>query len=1207
MIQSAKRTMSVLLVLVMVLSVLAGALPQQARAATGKLQHNTGKRNETCTSLSDQALDYYTGQYSWDILSTTAGGTINCADTDDNQLYQALHTLMASTHTKSVKYTGDGGLQDYWPYTDSSADVPNSYEFFYGEGTTKMNREHVWPNSHGTFDKSGGGSDLHHLRPTNGDVNSARSSYTMGNVRGVISDYDTKSFNGKNLLYIATSGGNNGTVEVNDEFKGDVARILLYVWCRWEEPNLFQNTGSTSGSDGKKVIESLDTLLQWMELDPVDEWEMGRNDQVENVQGNRNVFIDYPELAWMVFGKEVPENLCTPSSGGSATCTHEQTAHHAAVAPTCTTDGTLEYWQCNSCRQYFSDSACKNRIYATTVSALGHDYKDGACSRCGAKQPAVSDGKYVKVTTGQTDWSGIYLIVYEKSKTESNVFSGIDMGGNHVAATISSGTITPTAELEPLQVQVAACSGGYSFKLLGGEKAGKYLKGSTSKNTIGFSDTPVALTIACANGTVTVKDGTVPFQFNSSDSIFRFYYKASQKDIALYKLNGQSASTGGDGDSGSTGGNTGGSTGEVEKGYEATRLNTLTNGSKVFIYNPASGVVNTATSYTYTNSTSGSSKDELTTTTATLNNSTGVLTVPKDGCLFTVKIGADGNVSFVTEDGKYLYMDEYNVRLVSAAGQYTIFTLETASDGYYIKSVNATHEDKPQYLEYFLEYYTVYGLDEAKAGQFIFQFYTLNQTACDHAWSKATCKTPSTCTKCGETTGSVDPSNHTGKPGAWQHDGSKHWKEYSCCAAHAEEASHSGGKATCKTAATCSVCGTSYGEKDSTNHAQQAQWKSEGASTHKQYYPCCNTWTGESRSHDWKTGNGGSKYCQTCGEGCKHTETTITGKKDATCAAEGYTGDECCKLCGKVIRAGETISKLAHSDANKDHKCDACKADVGEHKAAKGTHDCAYCGQPASTCEDANKDHKCDVCGKVLGTCEDGNRDHNCDTCGKALTECADDDKDHKCDLCGKVLTECADDDKDHKCDLCGKVLSACTDEDKDSTCDLCGRDLSECFDDDKDHKCDFCGKDMGEHKAADGSHDCAYCGQPVTECADENKDHKCDICGKDMGEHKAADGSHNCAYCGQPVTECADADKDHNCDICGKALTECVDEDGDGKCDICSGDVATVAGPTAPGGSNILLWVVLSLVALGLIVFVILFLLKKKKETQQPDARNEQ
>ena len=62
-------------------------------------------------------------------------------------------------------------------------------------------------------------------------------------------------------------------------------------------------------NDGKKVIESLDTLFEWMELDPVDTWEMGRNDLAEQVQGNRNVFIDHPELAYAMFGRTAPDNI----------------------------------------------------------------------------------------------------------------------------------------------------------------------------------------------------------------------------------------------------------------------------------------------------------------------------------------------------------------------------------------------------------------------------------------------------------------------------------------------------------------------------------------------------------------------------------------------------------------------------------------------------------------------------------------------------------------------------------------------------------------------------------------------------------------------------------------------------------------------------------------------------------------------------------
>ena len=42
-------------------------------------------------------------------------------------------------------------------------------------------------------------------------------------------------------------------------------------------------------------------LLKWMQQDPVDTWEMGRNDAVESISGNRNVFIDHPEFANMCF------------------------------------------------------------------------------------------------------------------------------------------------------------------------------------------------------------------------------------------------------------------------------------------------------------------------------------------------------------------------------------------------------------------------------------------------------------------------------------------------------------------------------------------------------------------------------------------------------------------------------------------------------------------------------------------------------------------------------------------------------------------------------------------------------------------------------------------------------------------------------------------------------------------------------------------
>ena len=151
----------------------------------------------------------------------------------------------------------------------------------------------------------------------------------MGNVRNVISGYSTYQYYGSDVLYYATSADR---VEVNDNIKGDVARILLSAWRRWGEPALFVNDASLGvgpgddANNGQKVIESLDTLLQWCKMDPVDTWEMSRNDQAQNVQGNRNIFIDYPELAWQVLGQEVPTDMQTPSgeamnSGTSYTIT----------------------------------------------------------------------------------------------------------------------------------------------------------------------------------------------------------------------------------------------------------------------------------------------------------------------------------------------------------------------------------------------------------------------------------------------------------------------------------------------------------------------------------------------------------------------------------------------------------------------------------------------------------------------------------------------------------------------------------------------------------------------------------------------------------------------------------------------------------------------------------------------------------------------
>ncbi len=388
-----KRFVSILLAFFLTFSI---STSMTASAATGTLKVNSATRHVLCEELSQQALDYYTGEYTYENLSRLSGAanvTDSYAATQNNPLYDALHDLMADTHVVYSTYSGYGSnaLATYWGYTDAEAGE-HGYLYFYTDVSSNdvdytMNREHVWPKSRASFYQKNGGADLHHLRPSISTVNFAKSNYAFGNVVGQISGYSTAKIDGVDVIWYS---GTNDLLEVRDNIKGDVARIMLYVWCRWEQPNLYSNVNAAylppmdsddSDNNGKRVFESLDTLLAWMEMDPVDEWEMERNDQTENVQGNRNVFIDYPELAFLVFGQEIPADMPTPSNPDSEAniCRHENTEIRDAVEPTCTVGGYTGDSYCTDCGELLEEG--------TTIPALGHDYQDRYCTRCGEEMP----------------------------------------------------------------------------------------------------------------------------------------------------------------------------------------------------------------------------------------------------------------------------------------------------------------------------------------------------------------------------------------------------------------------------------------------------------------------------------------------------------------------------------------------------------------------------------------------------------------------------------------------------------------------------------------------------------------------------------------------------------------------------------------------------------------------------------------------------
>jgi endonuclease I len=157
----------------------------------------------------------------------------------------------------------------------------------FGGGSGQWNREHVWAQSRGGFSTSAGpGTDLHHLRPEDVTVNSTRGNKDFDNGGTAVSGC-TDCFT------------DSDSFEPRDAVKGDVARMLLYMAIRYEGGDGFNDLemSSTVGSSSSRIGD-LETLLAWNRADPVDAFEMRRNDRIHSTwQGNRNPFIDHPEWA----------------------------------------------------------------------------------------------------------------------------------------------------------------------------------------------------------------------------------------------------------------------------------------------------------------------------------------------------------------------------------------------------------------------------------------------------------------------------------------------------------------------------------------------------------------------------------------------------------------------------------------------------------------------------------------------------------------------------------------------------------------------------------------------------------------------------------------------------------------------------------------------------------------------------------------------
>ena len=238
----------------------------------------TKTENDLFIELSNRLINTHTGiPYSssstdtWDVLKQVD------EDPDNTSNVLLIYGFDDADGTTSTDRTRDKSLQDT------------------GGTTGTWNREHVFAKSLASpslvTDDPGPGTDVHNLRPADTQRNSSRS--------------NRKFTDGSGNSGIVSS---NGGWYPGDEWKGDVARAVMYMYLRYNgtgnQISQTQCLPINSGFGNTLTVDPnmVDLFLNWNIEDPVSDFENQRNDYIETVQGNRNPFIDNPYLATLIWG-----------------------------------------------------------------------------------------------------------------------------------------------------------------------------------------------------------------------------------------------------------------------------------------------------------------------------------------------------------------------------------------------------------------------------------------------------------------------------------------------------------------------------------------------------------------------------------------------------------------------------------------------------------------------------------------------------------------------------------------------------------------------------------------------------------------------------------------------------------------------------------------------------------------------------------------
>ena len=235
------------------------------------------------------------------------------------QLKEALHDLIQPSYVLAY----GGGVGKTWTgfwYTDQMENMQvrdrysNVVRYLNPDmsAVSNMNIEHIWANSWWGHIKNNAYCDLFNLYPADATANGRKSNNPIGIVDGTVSYTNGVTKVGKSSSYRADSLIT--AWEPADQWKGDFARTYFYMaTCYSHMTSLWTTTEGLLTVDPNSPLLMrpwvYNLMLEWAEADPLDEIEQQRCDAIYEIQGNRNPFVDYPELCYYIWGNKSDEQF----------------------------------------------------------------------------------------------------------------------------------------------------------------------------------------------------------------------------------------------------------------------------------------------------------------------------------------------------------------------------------------------------------------------------------------------------------------------------------------------------------------------------------------------------------------------------------------------------------------------------------------------------------------------------------------------------------------------------------------------------------------------------------------------------------------------------------------------------------------------------------------------------------------------------------